>query len=115
MLQQIMKEYEHDDCVSYRIGCDCFSNDHDLDIYAEQDEDGHLSTIQFVASMSTPYWDRTFTSPWLEWLNEPIKRIKLITKILFVGRVEYNCEFVLGKDNIVALRYALDEIEKKFT
>lgn len=114
MLQQIMKEYEHDDCVSYRIGCECRSDVHDLNVYAEQDEDG-FSTIQFVAKLSTPYWDRTFNSPWLKWLNEPIKRIKLINKILFLGYAEYNFDFVLGKDNIVALRYALDEIEKKFT
>lgn len=107
-----MKEYESEDSVSYRIGCNCRSEDHDLNIYAEQDKDG-FSTIQFNAKLSTPYWDRPFDSLWLAWLNEPTKRLKLIAKILFVGYAEYNFDFVLGKDNIVALRYALDEIEKK--
>lgn len=109
-----MKEFEDDDCVAYRIGCDCRSKEHDLEIYVEQDNDG-MTTIMFTAQMNTPYWDRTFDSPWLVWLNEPIKRLKLISKILFAGYAEYNCDFILGEDNIKALRFALDEIEKKFS
>lgn len=109
-----MKEYEHDDVVSYRIGCGCYGGaDHDLNVHAEQEEDG-TACIMFTAECNTPYWDKTFESPWLAWLNEPVKRLKLITRILFVGYAEYNFDFILKPDNIKALRYALDEIERKW-
>ena len=114
MLPRIMKEYEHDDRVSYRIGCGCYGGaEHDLSIYAGQDKDG-TATIDFSAKLNTPYWGSTFESPWLSWLNEPIKRVKLAAKILVVGYSEYSFDFILDKDNVAALRYALDEIEKKW-
>lgn len=112
MVNQLMKEYEYDDTISYRIGCDCRSPDHDISLYAEQDPDG-FAHIQFSANLHTPYWYKFFETPVLKWLNEPIKRIKIAVEVLFQGYTEYNFEFILGKDNISALRYALDEIEKK--
>lgn len=112
MVNQLMREYEYDDVVSYRIGCDCRSTDHDLNLYAEQDKDG-IAHIQFTANLNTPYWYTFFEHALLKWLNEPIKRVKIAVEVLFRGYTEYNFDFILGKDNINALRYALDEIEKK--
>lgn len=112
MLKMLMKTFEDKDSVSYRIGCDCGANDHDLDVYAEVDE-SNIASIQFGAKLSTPHWYRTFEHPWLEWLNEPVMRVRLALTVLFSGYAECYHEFILGADNIKSLRYALDEIEKK--
>ena len=109
-----MKTWEDSESVYYEIGCDCRSSDHNLQVNAESDKDSTLAALNFGVTLHTRWqWNR-FKHPLFAWLNEPLKRISIASEILFRGRSEYYYEFILGEDNIKALRYALDEIEKKF-
>lgn len=114
MLKQLMKCVEYDDAIRFRIGCDCGATDHDLDIWAEQDTNG-ITTIMFSQTTHTQYWRTYFKhNSRFYWLNDLLNRIMIAGKVLFSGHVETNSDFVVSKDNIAALRAALDEIEKKF-
>lgn len=112
-VSQLMKVKEWNDAVSYRIGCDCLSDDHDLHLWAESDEYGGHEIRMSCDLIAHGYRSR-FRSPWLRWLDGPINRVAIAARILFAGRIEFNQEFILGKENVVALRTALDEIEEKF-
>lgn len=113
MLKQLMKCAEYDDAVRFRIGCDCGAPEHDLDIWAEQDSNG-IATVMFSQETHTRYWRTYFDrDSWFYWLNDPINRILIAGNVILNGYVETNSDFVLSKDNILALRTALDEIEKK--
>lgn len=115
MLKQLMKSAEWDDAVRYRIGCDCGAPEHDLDIWAEKEKDGLWGTIMFSQTTHTRYWRTYFDhDSWFYWLNDPINRIMIAGKVLLTGYVETNADFVLSKDNVQALRTALDAIEEKF-
>lgn len=114
MQKMIMLQNEGEHYICYRIGCACGAHEHDVDLYAEQESPADPPQLMLSATCSTPYWDPTFDTPWLAWLNEPIKRLKVISQVLFRGYAEYNFDFILDEDNVSALRYALDQIENKF-
>lgn len=109
----LMKLGEWDDAIYYRIGCDCLCREHDLEIWAEVDEHG-CKTINMSGTLHSYLWQERFDHKWLRWLNGPVNRIAIALTVLFTGRVEMTGDFILGKDNITALRTALDEIEAKF-
>lgn len=111
----LMKIKEFDDALYYRVGCDCGVREHDLEIWAEVDKEGYFPTINFSANCHTRYWNNRFSHPLLKWLNDPLNRISIALTVLFTGHVETNFEYCLGKENVSALRTALDEIERKLT
>ena len=98
MADMLMKIREFEDAVYYRIGCDCTDSEHDVDIWAEV-VDG-VPSVQFSAKMHT---------------NLSKNRFMQALEILFTGKTEMYKEFVLGRENILGLRIALDEIEKKLS
>jgi hypothetical protein len=51
-----------DDARSFRVACDCHSNDHDVDVWIEVEPDGETRdiTVTFYRELDTPWWESGF-------------------------------------------------------
>lgn len=106
-----MKCDDYPDFTRYRVGCDCGLPDHDLDIWVEVDDLG-IGTLNFSHDTHTRLWRNRFSHPWLSWLNDALNRIEIALKVLITGHVTRTSDFVISKENLAALRTALDDTEK---
>ena len=111
MIKNLMKCDDYSDFTRYRVGCDCSLPDHDLDVWVEIDRG--IGTLNFSHDTHTRFWNNRFSHPWLSWLNDPLNRVEIALKVLVTGHVTRTSDFVISKENLSALRTALDETEKK--
>jgi hypothetical protein len=103
--KKVMKLDEFPDCVLYRVACDCSADEHDLTIWIEYDENWGL-TINFYADIEWFYWYDGFWG----WFVEKWQRIKVAMRLLFVGWIEREQEFILRDPaHIDAFVEALEE------
>jgi hypothetical protein len=114
MQKAIMKTYEYDDGVYFRIMCDCGDAGHDISIAFEEDRDGYkismnLETAVVCSDLSTlnsPYWTSKY--------DQIMWRLRNAFKIIFTGRIEAYASFLLSTDNLAAFKEAIRISEDKF-
>ena len=58
----IMATAVYEDARSFRVTCDCHSNEHDLDVWIEVEPDGETReiTVTFYRELDTPWWESGF-------------------------------------------------------
>ena len=103
-----MKTNEFVDSIYYRAACDCGSDEHDVTIELERDED--IPSMIFLNFYKNIAW----SSHWgeLNWFSQIWKRIKCSLKMLFTGYVVLEESFILSEDNIKPFIEALIEGEE---
>jgi hypothetical protein len=106
--KNVMKTNEFEDSIYYRAACDCGSNEHDVTIEFERDND--IPSMIFLNFYKKIAW----SSHWgnLNWFSQIWKRIKCSLKILFTGYVELEETFILSENNIEYFIKALIEGEE---
>jgi len=101
-----MKTDEFEDSIFYRAACSCGSNEHDVTIEFEIDED--IPSMLFLNFHKNIAW----CSHWgnLNWFERVWKRIKCSFKMFFTGYVELEESFLIrGEDSIDSFIVALVE------
>ena len=100
-----MKVNEFDNSVIYRAACSCGSDEHDVTIELERDEE--IPSMIFLNFYKKIGW----CSHWgnLNWFKRVWKRIKCSILMLFTGYVELEESFILSDDNIDLFIAALIE------
>jgi hypothetical protein len=101
-----MKTDEFDDSIYYRVACSCGSNEHDITIEFEIDEE--IPSMIFLNFHKNIAW----CSHWgnLNWFERVWKRISCSFKMLFTGYVELEESFIIqGEDDINDFIAALEE------
>ena len=107
-----MKVHEFEQSVFYRTSCDCGSNDCDLTIEIEYDKD--FPDMLFLYLHKQLNWSAYWNSD--SWLNEQLKKLKAIYRIIFWGYVEVEESFVFkGIDHIDNFINAIEDGRSKFS
>lgn len=90
---RIMQTHDFDDCLFYRIACDCTDENHDVEVEVEFDKYGFLWVFLRGHLIVADWWNHYgfFGTIW--------KRIKLTLRLLFTGWFEINGEFLLLDEN----------------
>ena len=104
--KNVMKTNEFQDSIYYRAACSCGSNEHDVTIEFEIDED--ISTMIFMNFYKNIAW----CSHWgdLNLLKRIWKRITCSLRVLFTGYIELEESFIIqGEEDIDFLIDALIE------
>ena len=103
--KNVMKTNEFEDSIYYRVACSCGSNDHDITIEFEKDQD--IPSMIFLNFYKNIAW----CSHWgnLNIFERAWKRITCSLKMLFTGFVELEESFILSEDNIESFIKALIE------
>jgi hypothetical protein len=103
--KNVMKTNEFKDSIYYRAACSCGSNEHDVTIEFEKDED--IPSMIFLNFHKNIAW----CSHWgnLNWFERAWERIKCSLVMLFTGYVELQETFILSEDNIQPFIKALME------
>jgi len=107
--KNVMKTDEFKDSIFYRAACSCGSNEHDITIEFEIDED--IPSMLFLNFHKNIAW----CSHWgnLNLFGRTWKRIKCSFKMLFTGYVELDESFIIqGEDDINDFIAALKEGKK---
>ncbi len=107
--KNVMKTDEHKNSITFRVGCDCGSDDHDITIDFEKDEDEpsvyHLTFYKKVEWSC--YWGN------YNWIKRQWKKVKPIFKIIFLGYMEMEENFRFrDEDHINSFIKALEEGKK---
>ncbi len=86
---RVMKTHDFNDCLFYRIACDCTDTNHDVEVEVEFDKNGILWVFLTGQLTVADWWNHYgfFGTIW--------KRITLVLKLLFTGWFEMNGEFLL--------------------
>lgn len=107
----IMKLHEYPDAVWYDVACECGSKDHYHSIWIEADSDTKLISVGIGTEGSSDYWTKNLEYDYsskfygvLHFVDETIRRLKLIWKILTKGYVKYESHVLLNEQQ--ALNYA---------
>jgi hypothetical protein len=100
-----MKTLEFEDSIYYRVACSCASDEHDITIELERDEE--IPSMIFLNFYKKIAW----CSHWgnLNIFGRAWKRIKCSFLMLFTGYVELEESFILSNDNIDSFIKALIE------
>jgi len=100
-----MRVNKFDDSIVYRVACHCGSDEHDVTIELEKDEE--IPSMVFLNFYKKIGW----CSHWgnLNWFERVWKRIKCSFLMLFTGYVELQEDFILSEDNIEPFIEALKE------
>jgi hypothetical protein len=58
----IMTTGVYDNSRSFRVACDCHSNEHDVDVWIEVEPDAETReiTVTFYRELDTPFWESGF-------------------------------------------------------
>ena len=103
---KIMKAYESKDAVVYRAMCDCGSAGCDLTLDIEKAPDLGMVFLTLYKDLTWNSYDHPYN-----WFKDMFWRIKNVLKILFVGRIKVEGDFVMRseqmKDFIKALQDAV--------
>lgn len=120
---KIAKLCEYDDYVLFKSTCSCLSNDHDLMISVEMEEDnGHDSLVLgFSANVSFIDNGPAFQESIIEKIDRNIRnifyKIRKSLKLLFTGYLEMDTYFLIDKsedieDFLEAINYGLKKFKK---
>ena len=108
--KNVMKTNEFDDSIYYRAACSCGSNEHDVTIEFEWDEE--FPSMLFLNFYKNIAW----CSHWgtnQNWFQRVWKRIKGSARMLFTGYIELEESFILQDEvNIDSFIEALQEGKK---
>lgn len=114
MKSSIMKTFEFEDEIYFRIMCGCGHHEHDINIGFYEDEYGSLS-MTLESQMSVSDWS-LYNSSWIERKYDVIMwRLRHAFKILFKGYTKTHSDFVLDKNNLEAFEEAIRISKEKFT
>ena len=95
--KNVMKTNEFEDSIFYRAACSCGSNEHDVNIEFEIDED--IPSMLFLNFYKNIAWCSSWGN--LNLFQRIWKRISCSFKMFFTGYVELEESFILqGEDNI---------------
>jgi hypothetical protein len=96
------------DAITFRVGCQCHSPDHDLCVWIDIDTDNETKMIitHFNQTTRTKWWKRPTE---YTWLNAIINRITGIWELAFKGYIEFHSDFYLNEE---ALTNLIDELER---
>ena len=104
---KVMKTNEFDDAVYYRVACECGSDEHDVTIEFEKLPD--IDDMIFLNFYKKIYWSSNWKSN-DNWLRNIWFRIKGSLKILFLGYLELEGDFIIkGEEHIDSFTEALKE------
>lgn len=113
MKSSIMKTYEDENEIYFRIMCSCQHKDHDIVIGFTIDEYGYVSMI-LESEMFISDWS-LYNSSWIRRKFEVIMwRFHNAMKIIFKGYIKTHSDFSLDKNNIEAFEEALRISKDKF-
>ena len=105
--KNVMKVGYRGDSIYYKIGCDCMSSDCDLLLELETED-----KMMFL----TMYQKLTWTSDFFHgnWFKDIWTRIKVVSRLLFLGHVEVTGGLVIkGEEHIDGFIEALKEGKKE--
>jgi len=104
---RVMKTNKFEDSVYYRVACSCNSEEHDVILELEIDED--IDNMIFLNFWKKIYWSANWKSN-DNWFRNILFRIKGALKILFFGYLEFQEDFILeGEEHIDSFINALKE------
>jgi hypothetical protein len=104
MAYRIMETNEFKNSVFYRASCDCCMPNHDLVIEISADDWPSMAITLTAKYEHSIYWGR------LNWFQRQWKRITGALRILFLGRLKVEYEFmIIDDDHINAFIEALQE------
>lgn len=112
-ITSIMKTREYPDSVFYKAECSCGS--HDKRLILELDEDGIMSLTIYV---DMGFYDASdHKNIFFDFFKRWWKRIKMASSILFLGRAEFEEDFIFHgeraiEDYIIALDLGLEKLKK---
>lgn len=74
-----------DDSRSFRVACDCHSNEHDVDVWIEAEPDSETGevTVTFYRELDTPWWESGFN------------RFREAWRILIYGRSRFSGSLIV--------------------
>lgn len=89
-----------DDLIIYRLICSCNQSNHDLEIHLEKDTKFNLLILKFYATISINehfrLWEENnFIGKTKKFLRTVWNRIKTSVKILIIGYIEIDQEFMI--------------------
>jgi len=91
---KVMKTGQYDQAVFYQVSCDCGSNDHQLGL--EMDVDKGILTLHLYGDFNTTvYWGTP------NWFTRQWRKIKIITRLIFIGYIKMDQEFLIIDDKHV--------------
>ncbi|MEA2067017.1 MAG: hypothetical protein U9O65_08020 [Thermotogota bacterium] len=103
--KNVMKTAESDNDIFYRVVCGCGSNEHDIGIHFEiEDNIPHTVFLNFYKKVA-------WCSNWgdLNFFERMWHRIKASIVMLFTGYIDTEESFIIDTDNIDGLMEALKE------
>ena len=109
---EFLKNSDSTSSIFYRAACDCNQKTHDIDMLLEFDKD--FNDITLYMWMELDYASYYETN---NWFLEIWYRIKNAIKLLFIGRIKVNGEFLFSgetqiNDFIAALNFGKEELKK---
>ena len=90
---RVMKTGEFERAVFYRASCDCIDPDHDVSLEISADDFPSMSLIFTAQYEHSVYWGS------LNWLERQLKRITGALRLLFLGRLTVEYEYVIINDD----------------
>lgn len=91
-----LNQYDHCSSISYKVECDCHSDDHACIIDMEYDKDMNMINLMFYKDVSFDWWTGdTWHNPIIGRLKNYWNRIKKASKLLFTGEMRMSEEFML--------------------
>jgi hypothetical protein len=104
--KNIMKTDEFEDSIFYRAACSCGSNEHDITIEFEIDEE--TPSMLFLNFYKNIVWCPSWVN--LNLIQRIGSRIACSLKMLFTGYIELHESFIIeGEDDINDFIEALEE------
>jgi hypothetical protein len=83
LVPSIMKLYESQHGIVYRVACECTDPDHDTIIDIDYDNEIGVVSVEFYKNFEwSSYWRSN------HWWEEKWRRIKAVVKLLFTGRIQ---------------------------
>jgi len=103
--KNVMKTFEFDDSIYYRVACHCGTDGHDITIEFEKDD--KVPSMIFLNFYKNLSW----CSRWgkLNIFQRFWNRLTGALKMLFTGYIEVEESFILSEDNIEPFIEALKE------
>ena len=103
----IMTTGVYDSARTFRVACDCHSNEHDVDVWIEVEPDTETRdiTVTFYRELDTPFWESGFN------------RFREAWRILVHGRSRFSGALIVRAETAQtlcdAIRSSIESLETK--
>ena len=108
--QGVMITNDFEDVIFYRVACNCGSEDHDITLEIEYEEDLKAVTVRMYQETTTAYWARPIKVDMLHWsrplvdvANAVINRFTLLYSVIIKGVIKREAYLILNKQEAVNL------------